>query len=254
MKTTNNYIVPKIMNGIVLLLSIGLIVWISMDTFKKIDFLKDHLYMTFQFFMCMFFILDFFVELHYHHNKRRFFKQRIVFLLLSIPYLNIVNLTGITLSPEALYFIRFIPLARGALAMSIVIGYLSNNAITSIFMSYIAIIITVTYFCSLILFEREYPVNPEINSYWTTLWWSFMNLTTVGCSIVPVTPAGKVIVVLLPICGMIMFPLFTVYLTNFVTDKLRNPSWSFAPTSNSPNTPSPGSSDTTSTPDASNQK
>ena len=44
-----------------------------------------------------------------------------------------------------------------------------------------------------------------------------MNMTTVGCNISPVTVAGKIIAVILPLCGMIIFPLFTVYLTDYVT-------------------------------------
>ena len=44
-----------------------------------------------------------------------------------------------------------------------------------------------------------------------------MNMTTVGCEISPVTVAGKIIAVILPMCGMVIFPLFTVYLTDYVT-------------------------------------
>lgn len=209
------------MNSIVLVLSILLIVWISIDTFKKVSFLQSSSYMTFQFWVCMFFILDFFVELFFAKDKWRLFRHRLAFLLLSIPYLNIINHLDIQLSHDALYFVRFIPLARGALALSIVIGYLSSNAVTSLFMSYIVIMVMITYFCSLIFFQREGEVNPDITSYWTALWWTAMNLTTVGCSISPVTLAGKIIAVLLPICGMIMFPLFTVYLTNYVTGMVK---------------------------------
>ena len=212
----------RMMNFIVLVLSVMLIVWISIDTFKKIDFLNNHAYMTFQFWVCVFFIIDFFVELFFSDDKWRFFRHRLVFLLLSIPYLNIVNQMDIHLSHDALYFVRFIPLARGALAMSIVIGYLSSNAVTSLFMSYICIMIMITYFCSLIFFQREAGVNPDVTGYWTALWWTAMNLTTVGCSISPVTLAGKVVAVILPICGMIMFPLFTVYLTNYVTGRMKD--------------------------------
>lgn len=213
--------VTGFMNTIVLALSVLLIVWLSVDTFKNINFLENHSYMQFQFWVCMFFILDFFVGLWYAEDKGRYFRRRFVFLLLSIPYLNIVNQMDIHLSPDALYFVRFIPLARGALALSIVIGYLSSNAVTSLFMSYIVIMILVGYFCSLIFFQREHGVNPEVNTYWTALWWAAMNMVTVGCNIQPVTVAGKIVAIILPICGMIIFPLFTVYLTNFVTNALQ---------------------------------
>lgn len=205
------------MNFIVLILSVLLIVWISIDTFKQIDFLKNEKYMTFQFWVCMFFIADFLVELWFTDNRWSFFRRRIFFLLLSIPYLNIINHIDLHLSHDAIYFLRFIPLARGALAMSIVIGYLSSNAVTSLFMSYITIMLMLAYFCSLIFYQREYGVNPDVKTYWTALWWTAMNMSTVGCYINPVTVTGKIIAVVLPVSGMIIFPLFTVYLTDYVT-------------------------------------
>ena len=80
------------------------------------------------------------------------------------PYLNIINLLDIQLSHDALYFVRFIPLARGALALSIVIGYVSSNAVASMFMSYLSIMLMLGYFCSLIFYQREAGVNPQVNS------------------------------------------------------------------------------------------
>ena len=209
--------VRRMMNLIVLALSVLLIVWISIDTFNRTDLLTSHSYMTFQFWVCIVFILDFFVELGFSDDKGRFFRHRLLFLLLSIPYLNIISMLNMHLSSEALYFIRFVPLARGALALAIVIGYVSSNAITSLFISYLSIMVLVGYFCSLIFYQREAGVNPDVDTYWTALWWSAMNMTTVGCSIAPMTVAGKIVAVVLPVCGMVVFPLFTVYLTDYVT-------------------------------------
>ena len=213
--------IERFMNFLVLVLSVALIVWISFYTFRRVNVLENHTYMTFQFWVCIVFILDFFIELQFAPDKWRYFRHRIVFLLLSIPYLNIINLLDIQLSHDALYFVRFIPLARGALALSIVIGYVSSNAVASMFMSYLSIMLMLGYFCSLIFYQREAGVNPQVNSYWTALWWSAMNLVTVGCNISPVTVAGKIVAVVLPITGIIIFPLFTVYLTDYVTRKVK---------------------------------
>lgn len=214
-------VICDVMNIIILALSAALIVWISLDTFRKIDFLQNGAYMKFQLWVCLFFVLDFFVEIFYAENKWQIFRHRLLFLLLSIPYLNIIDLCNIELGPDALYFVRFIPLARGALAMAIVISYLSSNAVTSLFMSYMVIMILVAYFCSLIFYQCEHSVNPEVNTYWTALWWSAMNMSTVGCNISPVTVAGKIVAVVLPVSGMVIFPLFTVYLTNYVTNAMK---------------------------------
>lgn len=212
--------VLTILNLIVLILSAMLIVFMSLETFKNVDFLENHNYMSFQLWVCIVFIIDFFAGLFYADHKWKYFKRHLIFLLLSIPYLNIISLLDINLSYDTMYFIRFIPLARGALAMGIVMGYLSSNAISSLLMSYIVIMVLMAYFCSLIFYQRESGVNPQVDSYWTALWWSCMNMSTVGCYINPVTASGKIVAVVLPIAGMVIFPLFTVYLTDFVSRKL----------------------------------
>lgn len=211
------------MHTIVLILSLLLIIFISYDTFKGVDFLNNRFYMTFQFWVCVVFIIDFFVEMFFAGSKWRYVGHRIFFLLISIPYLNIVTMADLHLGPDALYFVRFIPLLRGALALSIVFGYFSKNAVASFFMSYIVILLMIVYFCSLIFFQYEQAVNPQVQSYWTALWWAAMNCTTVGCDIPPVTVEGRIMAVMLPITGMIIFPLFTVYLTDYVKRHSRIP-------------------------------
>lgn len=217
----SRHLVLTFMNLIVLVLSALLIIRISIDTFNRVDFLENHSYMVFQFWVCVVFIIDFFVEMVYAEKKWRYFKHRFLFLLLSIPMLNIINLMDIKLGADAIYFVRFIPLARGALALAIVISYISNNAVTSLFMSYLTIMIFIAYFCSLIFYQREAGVNPQVTSYWEALWWAAMNMSTVGCNISPVTASGKIVAVILPITGMVIFPLFTVYLTDYVSRSVK---------------------------------
>lgn len=43
-----------------------------------------------------------------------------------------------------------------------------------------------------------------------------MDVTTIGSNIYPVTVVGKIIAVILAAMGMMMFPLFTVYITSLV--------------------------------------
>lgn len=45
-------------------------------------------------------------------EKGRYFTSHFIFLLVSIPYLNIIDFYHITFSPEISYFLRFIPLLR----------------------------------------------------------------------------------------------------------------------------------------------
>ena len=62
-----------------------------------------------------------------------------------------------------------------------------------------------TYLASLVFYDYEILVNPRLADYGDALWWAWMNVTTVGAAIFPVTAVGKVVCVLLPIVGMIFF-------------------------------------------------
>ena len=62
----------------------------------------------------------------------------------------------------------------------------------------------------------EHGTNPLVTGYGDALWWAFMDVTTVGSNIIAVTATGRVLSVLLAALGMMMFPIFTVYVTSLV--------------------------------------
>ncbi len=212
------HIVLDVMHWMVLVLSVLLIMFISIDTFKHEQFLMSHHYMVFQFWVCILFIVDFFVELALSPvgSRWEYVRHRWLFLLLSIPVINIIHACDIVLTDEVMFFIRLLPLARGVLALVIVLDYLCSYRITGIFTSYVSVMLLVGYFGCLIFFECEEPVNPAVSDYWDAFWWGTTQMTTLGSSIYPVTVIGRVISAVLSIMGLLMFPLFTVYLTNVI--------------------------------------
>lgn len=201
---------------LMLALSLALVVYISIDTFDGSNFLENRRYMTFQLWVCLFFIADFFVELIFADDRWHYFRHRWPFLLVSIPYLNIVTHFNLPLTPEEIYFVRFIPLTRAIYAMALAVGYVSVHRITSLLASYLTVLVSLLYCSSLVFFYEEHSVNPMVGSYWDALWWACMNSTTLGCDIYPVQWPGKVLSAVLSMMGMIMFPLFTVYFTSLV--------------------------------------
>ncbi|MDE5979033.1 MAG: potassium channel family protein, partial [Muribaculaceae bacterium] len=82
--------------------------------------------------------------------------------------------------------------------------------------SYLSIMLLTVYFAGLIFYEREQPVNPGVTSYWDAFWWCSLEATTLGSSLNPVTLAGKLLAVVLSLMGIVMFPLFTVYLSSLI--------------------------------------
>lgn len=207
----------NVLRWVVFGLSVALIVFISVDTFMQRPFLSNPVYMRFQLSVCVIFILEFFAQMLLADRKWHFFWHNIVFLLVSIPYLNIITHYNVQLSEQQLYFVRFIPLLRAAYAMALVVRYVSTSRIVGIFWSYVSIVLLVVYFSSLIFFEQEQPVNADIDNYWAALWWCSLEATTIGAPVNPVTVAGKILAALLSGMGVIMFPLFTVYLGDLVT-------------------------------------
>ena len=114
------------------------------------------------------------------------------------------------------YFLRFIPLVRSGWALAIVVGWLTSNRASGLFVSYLTMLLAMVYFSSLIFFVIEQKVNPEVKDYSDALWWAFMDVTTVGSNIIAITPTGRILSVLLAALGMMMFPIFTVYVTSLV--------------------------------------
>lgn len=211
-----NHWIYTVSHTIVLALSLLLIVYISYDTFKQIPFLSNHHYMLFQFWVCMVFIADFFIGLILDHDRKSYLKTKWVFLIISIPYLNIINQYNISFSETVLYYLRFVPLLRGSYALAMVMGYFSHNRAVSMLCQYISILAALVYCLALVFYYQEHGINPNVKEFWDALYWAAMNMTTVGCYFPAITTVGKIISVILPIAGMLMLPLFTVYITDAV--------------------------------------
>ena len=114
------------------------------------------------------------------------------------------------------YLLRFIPLLRGGYALAIVVGWMTYNRASSLFVSYLTMLLATVYFSSLAFFVHEHRVNPLENGNGDALWWAFMDVTTVGSNIYAVTATGKILSVVLAALGMMMFPIFTVYVTSLL--------------------------------------
>ena len=206
----------SIMHICVLLLSIFLVVSISIDTFHNVAFYRQPRFIRLQFWICAVFLLDFFVEWFLAEKKWHYLFTHFIFFLVSIPYLAIIEYFNLTFSMKVTYLLQYIPLVRGGYAMAIVIGWFTYNRATGLFFTYIFTLLSTVYFASLLFFVFEHDVNSLVVDYQSALWWAAMDVTTVGSNIEAVTPVGRVLSVLLAALGMMMFPIFTVYVTNLI--------------------------------------
>lgn len=104
-----------ILHIIILVMSLFLVISISVDTFKGIPFYTQSSYMKTQLWICIWFLFDFVLEFLLAKHKGRYLRTHFIFLLVAIPYQNIIAYYGWTFSPEITYLLRFIPLLRGGI-------------------------------------------------------------------------------------------------------------------------------------------
>lgn len=201
---------------LVLLLSLFLVAGISIDTFRDVPPAGRHSFLRLQSGICLFFLSVFVLELCLAARKLRYLATHWLFLLVSIPYLDIISCFHPELPAEAAYLLRFVPLVRGGYALAIVVGWFASGKASGLFASYLAMLLATVYFSSLMFFVLERGANPMVKDYGSALWWAFMDVTTVGSNIYAVTAVGKVFSVALAALGMMMFPIFTVYITSVV--------------------------------------
>ena len=197
-------------------LSLLLVISISIDTFAGTPFYNDTNYLDLQFWICILLIILFSIEVYNAEHSWQYFGNHFLFLLLIIPYLTLFDWFDVTLSSEMEFLFRFIPLIRGYIAFTIIAYSLLRDLTAGLLITYIVILFSFIYYCSLIFYVLEVNANPMVHNFWDCLWYSCMTATTAGCSIQAVTTVGKIISVLLALAGMMLLPVFTVYLTDII--------------------------------------
>ena len=215
--TQKNNTFIKALNFLVIVASIILVACLSLQTFHADTYITHTIYLQIQFWICIFFIISFFIFLFISEHKVKFFLKYGILLLLSIPYLSILQHTNITLSAEQMYLISLLPFIRGCVALVILTLLLVERHSTALFISYILLLLSFIYILSLIFFLFERSPNPMVTTYGDAIWWACMTVTTNGSNITPVTTMGKVSTTLLAATGMTTFPIFTVYFTAIVS-------------------------------------
>jgi hypothetical protein len=210
------------MQGMLLVfLSIVLVVSITVSTLRGVPYDEQPVYMSIQLTVCILFLVDFLLEWMMSSRRARFFGTHLLFLLISIPYLNIVKATDMDVSHTTLVVLRFIPLVRGVYVLIMIVGWFTSRRATTLFYSYLLLVVSMVFFASLIFYEMERTVNPQVTSFPIALWWAWMDVTTVGSNISAVTPIGRILAVILAAMGMMLFPIFTVYITSLMERKHR---------------------------------
>lgn len=205
---------------ILVLVAAGILVAvISQDTFRNMSFVADPNYLRLQKWICYFFLFDIVVEWWLSPKKLHYLLSNILFILISIPYLNIISTLHWHVSQPVMFLLRFMPIIRAAFVLGMLVGAFSRNKMTTLFATYMAILLSSLYFGSMMFFIAEHHVNSGVDTFWSALWWGIMDMTTCGSSISELTPTGQVLGFVLATEGLVLFPVFTVYITSALTKK-----------------------------------
>ena len=122
-------------------------------------------YLWIQFAVCIVFLADFFIRLARSERRTRFFLRNLLFLLLSIPYLNLVDWFSLELARGWAMLIGLTPLLRGFLALYIIVAWLARNRFNQLLAAYLFSVLVFTYLASLVFYDYEILVNPRLTDY-----------------------------------------------------------------------------------------
>ena len=197
-----------------LIAGIALLVGVSVEVLTGNHHTYSEWYMWLQLVVCIIFIIDFASALVARDAKHNYYILNLLSLIVSIPYLNILGWLDVPLDRGVAVTVAALPLLRSFVAMGVVVKWFINGKANRLFGAYLFTVVCFTYLAALMFFDYEVGVNEKLNGFGNALWWAWMNVTTVGAAIFPVTAVGKVLAVLLPALGMMFFLIFTIYVTN----------------------------------------
>ena len=213
-------VIARILNIIAMFSSIGVLVLLSIEILKGPNYIPQHIYLNIQLMICIVLLIDFCYLFYLAPNKWKYFMGHFILLLVSIPYYNLVNWFDISITPLQSVLLRAIVFIRGGYGLIIMINWFTKNKVANMMITYLIMLVAMAYFGSLIFYSIEKGVNPMLKNFEDAAWWACMDVTTVGCAIEPVTLSGRILAVILAVMGMSMFPILTVYITNYFQNQV----------------------------------
>ena len=163
--------------------------------------------------VCSIFMVDFLYYFNKAESKKKYIKSRWIDFVSSIPFVGVFRLLRIARVVRFIKLFRLMKILRGAKGSVYIFRFLFGSKLQNILISYILILIVVIFYASLAFYSFEKEVNPNINEYFDSIWWSFITVTSVGYGdVYPITKIGKIIAMVLTLSGMGLFSVVTAEL------------------------------------------
>ncbi len=204
-------------NLIILILSIYVLGALLVDTFIKLPTEISSLLLKIDNFICIVFLLDFFIRFKKAENKLKFMKWGWIDLISSIPYVDILRVGRL------FRLIRLFRVLRAFRSTKVLVHHIFKNKVkgTMTTVSMITVLIIISSSISILIVENVPESN--IKTAEDAIWWAMVTITTVGYGDkFPVTTEGRIIAVVLMITGVSLFGVFTGYISSIFVSERHN--------------------------------
>jgi voltage-gated potassium channel len=193
---------------IILVLSLYVILELAVELIYPFSQASIDLINIFDLIICVIFLGDFFFFLWKSEDKKNYLKVHWIDFIASIPFMTFMRIFRLV------RVIRIVRLLRGVKGLIQIFKLLGTNKLQNVLISYIIVLILVMGYSSLAFYTFEKGINNNVNSLFDAFWWAFITTTTVGYGdIYPVTTQGRIISMVLALCGMGLFSLITAEIT-----------------------------------------
>ena len=218
-RKTAVYTASNVLNSLSLAASVVLLISISIEVIDRQNQMLSPWYRSLQLAVCSIFFVTALFRLTIPEYRERHWFRDLLFAAASVPYIDILNWGGVVSHHRTERLLAFAPVVISILATVVILEWLIDGRKRRLMAAYVLTVVMFTYISALLFYDCEVGINSSLKSFGDALWWAWMNVTTVGAEIFPVTAIGKIICVLLPVVGMMFFPIFTVYISDYYDRK-----------------------------------
>jgi voltage-gated potassium channel len=204
----------KLFNILILILSvyvlISLLVSVIFELSEELNILLGYI----DNFICIVFLVDFWIRFKKADNKLEFMKWGWIDLIASIPFLDFAR------AGRVIRLIRLVRVFRALKSTKLIYEHITQNKKQSVLTSVALISILMIIFSSIAILQFEKDINSNIKTAEDAIWWSYVTITTVGYGDkYPITTEGRIIGAILMTTGVGIFGTFTALVSSWFIQK-----------------------------------
>lgn len=166
--------------------------------------------------LCIILIINFIMKMRRERNKKLFFNNNWLDLFASLP-LGVLALPFLSSTLYAYPMIILIRVLRLILLLKLFSKFFKRFMESTYLDKIMAVFIVIILGSTLALYYFE----PNVGDIFDALWYVFQTITTVGYGdIIPSSPIGKFVGLILLVAGVLMFSIFTASFSYLFTEKV----------------------------------